>query len=329
MFGVEELKDCIEITKTTVECPVNGCNEKVVRKYKPDTHKYTDEFKCKTHNIFISPSTFKYQNESDNLLWKEPSDLELLKGIKAPTIKRESRFGHDNSEDALSWNVFRFLERNNLIEGFLGLIRDTSPRSSEVIYWSYSQSEDKGWPLLDTARTEFAEKTKRGSEPDIIIRTDTGLFFIEAKLTAGNSTEPSNPSYSKIYETCADNWFSEVFESDYETIALVEKKYELMRFWLLGTWMAKQLDLDFYLINLVLSKRERNIEAIFKKHMKKNQRRRFLRVTWESIHQFIAKRSVYLDATSPFRDREIMMRYFRNKTIGYRNGRLKRAFSIL
>jgi len=25
----------------------------------------------------------------------------------------------DNSEDAVSWNVFRFLERNNLIEDFL------------------------------------------------------------------------------------------------------------------------------------------------------------------------------------------------------------------
>jgi len=92
MFGVEELKDRIEITERTVECPVKGCNEEVVRKYKPDTHKYTDEFKCQTHSIFISPSTFKYQNELDNLLWKEPSDLELLKRIKAPTIKRIKSF---------------------------------------------------------------------------------------------------------------------------------------------------------------------------------------------------------------------------------------------
>ncbi|MHA2162110.1 MAG: PGN_0703 family putative restriction endonuclease [Candidatus Thorarchaeota archaeon] len=336
MLGVEELKEEIEITKTKVECPVKGCSKEVDRKYRKDTHKYTAEFKCQTHNIFISPSTFKYENESENLLWKDQSDRELLKRIKAP--KRESRFAHDNSEDAVSWNVFRFLERNNLTEGFLGLITDTSPRSSEVIYWSYSQREDNGWSLLDRARRVFGERSRGGSEPDIIVKSDNALFFIEAKLTAGNTKYPSNPSYSKIYETLADNWFSKVFESDYETIALVERKYELMRFWLLGTWMAEQLDLDFYLINLVLSKRERNIEAIFKKHIKENQRRRFLRVTWESIQQFIAKRSVYLDATSPFRDREIMMRYFRNKTIGYprrkkiANGifrsKLRKAFSI-
>ena len=68
---------------------------------------------------------------------------------------------------------------------------------------------------------------------------------------------------------------------------LVNKKYELLRFWLLGTWMAKQQDLAFYLINLVLSEREADIEATFKRHIKENQRRKFIPVAWESIYQYI------------------------------------------
>ena len=84
MLGVKELKEEIEITKTTVECPIKGCKERV---------------------------------------------------------KRESQMARDNSKDAVSWNVFRFLERNNLIEDFLSLITCLYIESSEVIYWSYSQKE--------------------------------------------------------------------------------------------------------------------------------------------------------------------------------------------
>lgn len=318
MLGVEELKERIKLTETTVECLVKGCSEKVERQRK-NTRKKKVRFRCPIHKIVISPSTFEYPNESDNLLWKEQSDLELLKRIK--TVKRESRMAQNNSEDAVSWNVFRFLERNNLVEGFLGSITDTPQKSAEVIYWSYSQREDAGWSLLNRARREFGEQIKRASEPDIIIKTDNALFFIEAKLTAGDETIPSDLNNSKKYETGGDNWFSKVFNSDYKTVAIAEKKYELLRFWLLGTWMAKQQDLDFYLINLVLSEREANIEAIFKGHIKENQRRKFLRITWETIYQFISK--------NLSKDKDTMMKYFRNRTLGYDgNGRLQKAFSI-
>jgi len=55
-----------------------------------------------------------------------------VKGCKK--VKKESRMARDNSEDAVSWNVFRFLERNNLIEGFLSSITGLYLKSSEVIY---------------------------------------------------------------------------------------------------------------------------------------------------------------------------------------------------
>lgn len=318
MLGAEELKEKIEITETTVECPVRGCSEKVERQ-RVDFYK-DDKFKCPKHNIFISPSTFEYSSELDNLLWKEMPDLELLKKIRP--VKRESRMARDNSEDAVSWNVFRFLERNNLIEGFQSLIIGTALKSPDVIYWSYSQKENTSWSELNKARKEFGEEIKRSSEPDIIIKTDNALFFIEAKLTAGNETIPSDMSNYKKYETGGDNWFSKVFKSDYKTVAIVEKKYELLRFWLLGSWMTNQQELDFYLINLVLSEQEADIETIFKRHINENTRRKFLRATWEDIYQHISN-------SDSSRDKDIMTRYFKNKTIGYDgNGRLQRAFSI-
>jgi len=195
MFGIKELKEELEITKTTVECPVKDCNVKVERQRRVFLKE--DRFKCPTHNIFISPSTFEYSSKVDNFLWKQKYDIELFERIKR--VKRESRMARDNSEDTVSWNVFRFLERNYLIEDFLSSITDLYLKSSEVIYWSYIQREDKASPLLNEAIREFREVIKRGSEPDIIIKTDKALFFIEAKLTAGNETIPSNISSSKKY----------------------------------------------------------------------------------------------------------------------------------
>jgi len=320
MLGIGELKANIEITETTVECPVKGCNEKVERQR--EVFKREERFKCPKHNIYISPSTFEYPSELDNLLWKDKADLDLFNRIEK--VKRESRIARDNSEDAVTWNVFRFLGKNNLlVEASLSSIIGTAQKSSEIIYWSYSQKENNSWSELNKARKEFGESQQRSSEPDVIIKTDNTLFFIEAKLTAGNETVPSDISNSKKYETGGGNWFSKVFKSDYKTVAIAEKKYELLRFWLLGTWIAKQWDLDFYLVNLVLSEREKDIETIFEKHPYENQRMRFIRITWEDIYQQI--RNSDLSGI----DKDTMIRYFRNKTIGYDgNGRLQRAFSI-
>jgi len=319
MLGMKELKESIKITETTVECPVKGCSEKIERQRK--AFKRKERFKCPEHNIYISPSTFEYQSELDNLLWKDNSDLDLLKKIKR--VKRESRIARDNSEDAVTWNVFRFLERNNLVETILGSIIDVTLESSQVIYWSYSQRKNSSWSELNEARTEFGEEIKRSSEPDIIIKTNDALLFIEAKLTSGNKTVPNDTSNSKRYEIGGDNWFSKVFKSDYKTVAIVEKKYELLRFWLLGTWIAKQENLNFYLINLVLSKQNKNIETIFKRHIYENQRMKFIRITWEDVYQQI------LNSGLPERDKDKMIEYFRNKTTGYNsNGKLQKAFSI-
>jgi len=319
MLGMEELKESIGITETTVECPVKGCSEKIERQRK--VFKREEKFKCPDHNVYISPSTFEYQSELDNLLWKDQADLDLFKMIR--TVKRESRIARDNSEDAVTWNVFRFLERNNLVEKTLSPIIGVPLKSSEVIYWSYSQKENTSWSELNKARKEFGEEIIRSSEPDVIIKTDDTLFFIEAKLTAGNRTVPSDMSNSKKYENCGENLFSKVFKSDYKAIAIDEKKYELLRFWLLGTWIAKQQDLDFYLVNLVLSEREKDIETIFKRHLYKNQKMKFIRIIWEDLYQQI------LNSGSPGIDEDMMIKYFRNKTIGYDgNGRLQKAFSI-
>jgi len=335
MFGIEELKESIDQNKITIGCPVKKCTRRVRRMHtgepqlldshlaKETSDDQTQDLKdwfCEKHKIYITPTTFIYDNLPDNLLWYDEEDRSLIDKIM-PAKRVKAQLFHDRSEDAVTWAVFRYLKKERLVSGFLGKLIGDIVERPELIYWSYSPSEQHAWSDLEKAREEFGESEKRGSEPDLIIKSDNALFFIEAKLTADNEVSGS-PDNLKKYLTGGNGWYDSVFRSNYQTIAVEQKKYELLRFWLIGTWIAKQLDLDFYLVNLVLRKKETNIERIFKKNIKENQRRRFIRTTWEAIYQYI------VNSGSSGRNKEVMVRYFKNKTVGYRGDRIQRAFSI-
>jgi len=75
----------------------------------------------------------------------------------------------------------------------------------------------------------------------------------------------------------------------------------------------------------LLSEREKDIETILKRHLYENQRMKFIRIIWEDLYQQI------LNSGSPGIDEDIMIKYFRNKTIGYDgNGRLQQSiFNII
>ncbi len=236
MYGLKELKPTIKIEENSVECPVKGCSIKVERQRK--SFKRESKYQCPKHKIFISPTTFEYETEQDNLLWFDSKDKHIYTEIKK--VKRESRIARDNSEDALTWNTMRFLDRQGYLTDFLSQLSNKEIKESELILWSYSPQERLNWSLLNKARKEFGETIARGSEPDIIIRTDKVLYFLEAKLTAKNETKPINLRNRKKYETGGNGIFQKIFKSDYETVSLKEKRYELMRFWLLGSWMCYQ-----------------------------------------------------------------------------------------
>lgn len=317
MYGLNDLKSEIKIDGEKVECPVKGCSKKVHRQRK--TFKREEIFFCHEHKIYISPSTFEYETEKENLLWTDIQDEQHFNEIKK--VKRESRISRDNSEDALTWNVFRFLDKQKILSNFLSQLSGIEINESELILWSYSPSENSTWTLLNKARIEFGETITRGSEPDIIIKTDKVLYFIEAKLNAGNKTKPRDIQNRKKYETGGNELFSKIFKFDYEKIVKEDRRYELMRFWLLGCWIAEKLNLEFEFYSLVKKTRETDIETEFGKHINQSDRKKFARLTWEQIYDYIKT----LENTEK---QKLMIDYFVNKTVGYTNGKLKKAFDF-
>lgn len=321
MFTIKDLKDRKKNHEHLIECPVLDCNIFVDRRRLRGNE--GKNFVCIEHNILITPSTFIYQNLRDNLL--DDTDLILLNKIFKS--KRESRLRNDNSEDAVSWNIFRYLETENILLKWLNNVSNESHSEIKIMYWSFW--EEGTYHLLKNARCEFGEDKIKGSEPDIIIITDKTLFIIEAKLFSSNKTSGygqqllKRVNYSKKYKIGGNNLFDELFISNNCDI-VKDQKYELMRFWLLGFWMAKQNEKKFQLLNLVLDRNEKEIETDFGKHIIQSSDRNFYRITWESIYHFIKEHG------SDNLKKERVLNYFENKGSGYNeNGKIKRkAFDV-
>ena len=319
MLGAAELKDTITVTDTQAECPVIGCTVTVDRQ--KGSFRSDEKYRCPVHDIYISPSSFEYGDMKSNLLWTASDDMALLKKIFK--VKRESRMERSNSEDAVSWNAFRYLEKEGLLAGLLSELSGKIELSPEIIYWSFSQSEGAGWTGLNRARLEFGEQIKRGSEPDIIVKTKDAVFIIEVKVTARNETTPSPRGQEKGYLAGGGGWYKNVFTSGYDTVAKNEKKYELMRYWLLGSWLAKEYNCDFYLVSLVLAGREPGLVTTFKKHIVETENRKYMRLDWEEVYEYIVKNA------PAGADKDAVIKYFKNKTINYDAKRkLQRAFKI-
>ena len=322
MLGSNDLKSEFSMTEMDLECPVKGCKT-VVRRRTRGNEQPESMYCCEKCKIVVYPSTFKHIDEAENLLWTVKDDIELLNDIKRYKAEKH-RLGHDNSEDAVSWNVFHHFDRSGQLSSLVAHLteRDDSQKC-EVIYWSYRQRSGAPWQPLVDARLEFGEARtqqmalfgeNKVSEPDIILLTDDDLIFVEAKFGSGNKTPAklcdavariANP---KKYLIGGNNWYAEVFENNFETV-MRDQKYELLRFWLLGSWMAEKLGKNFVLANLVRRKEETQIEHQFGRHIIQTERRKFVRWEWESLGPLLEKLK---DSGS-----EDLLTYLEYKTIGF------------
>lgn len=322
MYNFNDLKEKIEVKEDSITCPIINCKKEVRRIRKGEKLRQND-FLCSDHNIYISPSTFDYYNEYSNLISLNQRDKDLF--IKIKSTKRESRISRERSEDALSWNVFRYLDKQKYIQPFVKETLGFDIVYPEVILWSFSEKEkDNNGVLkeLADARRQFGEHQNRSTEPDIIIKGDSVIIFIEAKFSSGNNT--SGNAEKKIFrienpKRYNQNWFSLVFKESYEKL-INSGKYELMRLWLLGTWIANEKKVDFYLLNLTREKYEVSIEKDFRPLIEETKSNSFQRIKWEAIYDFILAQND--------ENNKVILEYIENKSCGFNSsGKKQRAFN--
>jgi hypothetical protein len=326
-YGTDDLREERIVSEAAVTCHVSGCPTTVARQRR--FFRASDEFLCPQHGIYLSPTTFQYAEPTRNLLWRYADDCRLLASIAK--IKRTmARLGRERDEDAVTWNVVRAFEREGRVGRLAEILLSGRCRlpvggEPEVIYWG-AQGEGL-WPCLAAARQEFGEPMHRGTEPDLALWwPGRFLVFVEAKFCAGNNTRPSKMRGRPDHRPCTyrkSGHFARVFGGDYNQIAIESQKYELMRNWLLGSWIAMQSGAGFVLVNLVRSGAECDIESEFGRWLcRQLPDRAFVRSTWESIWAALPSAGLMDDTV------RALDTYFRTKSAGYdRAGKLRRAFA--
>jgi hypothetical protein len=161
-----------------------------------------------------------YDDFRDNLIIdRYHPDLAAMRGAKREMLRSE------NSEDALTWNVFRSLVQVDPSFWF-PLLRAKAFPSSEPgpvphIVTTHLWEEVHPPPSL-----RLHQKDEDPSEIDIIIETEVSVWFIEAKFKSDISTKTTNnPTRDQVIRNLdVGSWFAGVRDFYFSLLIMDEEK---------------------------------------------------------------------------------------------------------
>jgi hypothetical protein len=305
------------ITEENVPCPVIGCDFVAPRMTADGLNLNSSKDKlssylCPKHRIYISPSTFEYEEPTTSLLW--PEDKETALKLSKAGKRTWNRMGRERDEDSLVWNVFRFLERqgllNKLFEDNIGNKDTLFPWGpiEKVVYWSVDMEKMAEWEDLQKARNAIGESCSHGSEPDIIVVFKNVIVLIEAKLDSPSIT--SAPSQIPAYYNDKKGIFKKSLE---HVVGSDGIGYELMRFFLLGEALREQLGkVALVVVSITQDNLDNDLVKRVNDSVYLDSRRLYYRLTWNQLYSLIEK----IDNSNSV-DERILLRYLKGKTLGY------------
>ena len=127
------------------------------------------------------------------------------------------RLGYENSEDAVTWNVFRWLQEAGELQLAVRILGGFDPPAeSDLFLWGRQicRTASKEWPRLAKARNMVEPWGGQQTEPDCCIHVPgRAWLFVEAKFgspTTTKKTDAARDAWLERYErTCP-----EVFDRD-------------------------------------------------------------------------------------------------------------------
>jgi hypothetical protein len=277
------------------KCPVGSCKKTL------ETGKGMPS--CPDHEIKISSKSFVYKNPLHNIRFErdyfERAILNNENQLKAET----HRLGNENSEDALTWNVFTALARRKRLAA---LSRCFSPVGTsdepELYLWGLRVSLDgpvpeKQFDALCTARRVFESNIRKWhTEPDIMLYAPKRfLILVEAKFTSGNTiAKPGAKDVPGEKPKSREGIIRRYNKADrLPTGSLLTPTKEaplfsqLYRNLVFAIHMANQLNVQWGLVNLT-SKRayeemSGKLTTFANAVLPPESRQRFVRYTWEQL----------------------------------------------
>lgn len=225
--------------------------------------------------------TMIYKNYADNVPVLLRSDLEFVLSNSLNQMNRtnkKNKFAFSTSEDALTWSFFKYFVVYNRFNDLLKLLNIDNDESSFDIYlWGtniYSKNIDSDLnKQFIQISDSFKEDSIKRTEPDVIIKLNNKLIFIEVKYQSANEVITDSAKFDKYL----------VSNIDYKKL-IASGHYELYRNWAFASRLSN--DSKFELINLGLPRLfiDKNKEKLKKFEDSLNlDNGKFVKLSWEQI----------------------------------------------
>jgi hypothetical protein len=327
-YGTCDLDPEVHVVSTSplqVRCYVHGCRHTL----RTPTRYVRGEI-CPAHGIRCHLSryglTYSYSQAHRNII--ASPDLFASRLVGHPFKYESHRLGLENSEDALTWNVFRSFQEVGCLHQVANRITGLGIQTEPILFlWGICLTGDtfKPWDLLIAARTRFEARLpvdRPLTEPDIALYLPGRyLIVIEAKFTSPNTfychgrrRDPTSLTKVELLDTYGDPSLQIL---DVDRARTAERVYyQLWRNMVFAEWMAGQDGRTTRAYHASLTRAGWESESCdhFHQMVRHVYRDRFVHVAWEDLCWLCAKDSPRLERIS---------RYLATKTAG-----LKGAFRI-
>jgi hypothetical protein len=226
------------------------------------------------------------------------------------------RLGHENSEDALTWNVFRSLQEAGQLRSVVELFAGITPAEEPELYlWGrrIGISESCHWDGLAAALELIERWPGQKPEPDCCIRLPgEALILIEAKFGSPTATKHSDAErdrWFKRYDGTCPGLFNRAAISATPARSFPE---QLLRNAALASQM-RQPGEQVTVVALTRASDQTSADVVARGCLREGSGVDVRRATWEGIH----------GALSPQADLDPLRHYLEHKSF-----RLERAFAL-
>lgn len=296
-LGDLELKVSRKRNDGKLKCVVKGCSHWLQPPSRKPKHKGEA---CPDHAIRVhSGGTYSYVDYQRNLIVDADYFAEQIRGH--PFKVESHRFGQERSEDAVSWNVFRSLQRAGLLHKVAELCTGRSvPQEPRLFLWGLELTDDgvEVWDLLVRARERFESDLpvdRPKTEPDIALYlAGEYLLLIEAKFCSPNGVYVRDGK-TKLFDLTIDQ-LVRIYQDpalqflDYQQAARRNRiHYQLWRNLIFAEWMALHaaLGTQGYHINLVREGQEQAMCHEMLTLIRSEYQDRFEQISWEQIYGIV------------------------------------------